>query len=84
MSISFWRSPETLAQITALDRSGFAVEFLRRNPAYRRDYARTQRRIARGADDPDTARAVLARRWGLCFCPSPGTCRNPRCHALAG
>ena len=69
MPFSFWRSSEAMAQLNRLDRAGFAVEFLRRNAGYRRDYARTLRQIAGGAADPDTARFGLARRWGLSFCP---------------
>ena len=71
MPISFWRSSETIQQLNRLERPGFAIEFLRRNAGYRRDYARTLRQIARGAIDPDSARSALARRWGLCFCPRP-------------
>jgi Family of unknown function (DUF6499) len=71
MPISFWRSSETIEQLNRLERPGFAVEFLRRNVGYRRDYARTLRQIARRAADPDSARSALARRWGLCFCPRP-------------
>nr|WP_246789366.1 DUF6499 domain-containing protein [Acetobacter nitrogenifigens] len=72
MPTSFWRSPELREHINGLDRSGFAVEFLRRNAAYRRDYARLQRRIARRATDAAAERAAFAERWGLCFCPCSG------------
>ncbi len=64
-----WRSPDTIEQLNRLDRSGFAVEFLRRNADYQRDYKQTVRQIARGKVDPDFARSCLARRWGLRFCP---------------
>ena len=67
MPRSFWRSADAVAQLNHLERAGFALEFLRRNPEYRGDYARTQRRIARRRVDPDEARADLARRWGLRF-----------------
>lgn len=68
MPTSFWRSPELRDRISRLDRSGFAVEFLRRNTTYRRDHARLQRRIARRDVDADAECAAFARRWGLCFC----------------
>jgi hypothetical protein len=68
MSITVWRSPETIEQLNRLDRPGFAAELLRRNAAYRRDYSITVRRIARGDVEPDEARSDLARRWGLRFC----------------
>jgi Family of unknown function (DUF6499) len=71
MPISFWRSSEMIQQLNRLERPGFAVEFLRRNAGYRRDYARTLRQIAHGTVDPSSARSALARRWGLCFCPRP-------------
>ena len=51
---SYWRSPETIEQLNRLERPGFAVEFLRRNAGYRRDYARTLRQIA-GASITDAA-----------------------------
>ncbi len=67
MPKSFWRSADAVAQLNQLERAGFALEFLRRNPAYRDDYARTQRRIARRGVDPEEACADLARRWRLRF-----------------
>ena len=69
MPIEYWRSPETIDSLNRLERPGFAVEFLRRNPDYRRDFVRTQRQIARTAVDAETARSDLARRWGLRFRP---------------
>jgi len=76
MPRSVWQSPGTIEQLNRLDRPGFAVEFLRRNAGYRRDYARTLRQIAGGGVDPDEARSALARRWGLRFCPrSRRSCR---------
>jgi hypothetical protein len=71
MATSSWRSARTIGRLNRLDRAGFALEFLRRNEAYRSDYARTLRQIAAGAPDPDGARADLARRWGLRFRPRP-------------
>lgn len=64
-----WRSPETIERLKRLERPGFAVEFLRRNPEYRRDFASTERLIARRGVDERAARARLARRWGLQFRP---------------
>jgi len=69
MPTEYWRSPETVDQLSRLERPGFAVEFLRRNADYRRDYSQTQREIARDHVDVETARAGLARRWGLRFRP---------------
>ena len=64
-----WRSPQTIDRLNRLERPGFAVEFLRRNARYRRDFVRTQRQIALASVDADTARVSLARRWGLRFRP---------------
>ena len=44
------------AEAVERPRPGFAVEFLRRNAHYRRDFARTQRQIARASVDAETAR----------------------------
>ncbi len=71
MSLSSWRSPETVEYLNRLDRPGFAIEFLRRNAGYRDDYAQTLRQTARLTDDPSPVRTALARRWGLCFRPRP-------------
>ena len=62
-----WRSPEIIEQLNHLERPGFAVEFLRRNADYRRDYTQTLRQISNRTVDPEVARAKLARRWGLRF-----------------
>ncbi|WP_246285270.1 transcriptional regulator domain-containing protein [Nguyenibacter vanlangensis] len=64
-----WRSPETTERLNVLDRPGFAAEFLRRNPEYRRDFAKTQREIARKTIDAETGCARLAARWRLRFRP---------------
>jgi hypothetical protein len=69
MPTSFWRSPEAIEHFDRLERPGFAVEFLRRNPRYRRDYKRTMKQISQGVIDAETGRAALARRWGLYFRP---------------
>ena len=52
MPTEYWRSPETIDHLNRLERPGFAVEFLRRNAEYRRDFARTQRQIARDLSMP--------------------------------
>jgi hypothetical protein len=65
MPTEYWRSPETIDRLNRLERPGFAAEFLRRNPDYRRDFVRT----ARASVDAETARVSLARRWGLRFRP---------------
>ena len=69
MPTEYWRSPETIDSLKRLERPGFAVEFLRRNLDYRRDFPRTQRQIERAFVDAETARVSLARRWGLRFRP---------------
>lgn len=51
--------------VRPLDFSGFAQEFLRRNPAYRDDY----RRISGEAGGPRSSsdKEIMALRWGLSF-----------------
>jgi hypothetical protein len=66
-SASDWRSAQAAEKLLQLDRNQFAIEFLRRNPAYREDYRRTQQEIASGALPRDSALANLGRRWGLNF-----------------
>lgn len=65
--VSDWRSASTVDRLMQLDQEQFAVEFLRRNPAYREDYRNTQQRIASGLVSRDAGMASLARRWGLSF-----------------
>ena len=64
---SDWRSAHTADMLMRLDQEQFAVEFLRRNPAYGEDYRDTHNRIAAGSLSHDAGMAQLARRWGLSF-----------------
>lgn len=66
MPTPFWTSKESLDQLNQLDRPGFAVEFLRRNPDYRADCIRVLSQAKRGVV---TAEAEFARRWGVRFSP---------------
>lgn len=59
-----------------LDVPGFAQEFLRRSPAYRRDYDS----VMASAQAPPIAQEEMARRWGLSF---PGR-SIPDCGGDAG
>ncbi|MEF3365643.1 DUF6499 domain-containing protein [Methylocystis sp. 9N] len=54
-----WRLQTTERALNRLERQGFAWEFLRRNPDYRRDYDRL-----RGASSPDGSPAP---HWGVRF-----------------
>ena len=60
-----WRSSTDAAELSQLDRSGFAWEFLRRNQAFRDDYARITDHIALETDEGINAAAKIARHWGL-------------------
>lgn len=64
---SDWRSQASGEKLMQLNRSQFAIEFLRRNPRYRDDYQNTLNRIAVGELDHDSAMEQLGRRWGLTF-----------------
>ena len=80
-----WRDPAGYRPLLALDRPGFAWEFLRRNPAYRAEAPRTPPLQRQGRTNllRIDAPAGGAARWGLWF---PGGARA-RCfarpHALA-
>jgi len=62
-----WRSADAVELLMQLDQEQFALEFLRRNPAYKEDYRDTRRRIAQGLLSHEVGMAHLARRWGLSF-----------------
>lgn len=64
---SDWRSASTADKLMQLDRNQFAVEFLRRNPAYAGAYRDTQVHIAAGSLTHEAGMARLAREWGLTF-----------------
>jgi hypothetical protein len=62
-----WRSPYFPKIFEQYDRADFAQEFLRRNPAYRRQFA-----AARGGTRTSAAAlGRVARQWGLVFRPGP-------------
>jgi hypothetical protein len=60
-----------------LDRPGFAWEFLRRNPAYQKDYKRIAREDASDASSEGRSRDALVWRWGLAFCGRSPAFRRP-------
>lgn len=62
-----WRSAHAAESLSRLNRAGFAAEFLRRNPNYRRDYRRMMNRLTGGMVSQAAAQLELARRWGLSF-----------------
>lgn len=69
MPTAFWRSPDIREQLNFLDRPGFAIEFLRRNPDYRADFEQICNQGSCGAADAEALRSGLAHRWGLAVCP---------------
>lgn len=62
-----WRSPAAADQYGDHDYADFAQEFLQRNPAYRRDHAETQDKVAEDPACAPTEEEGLAGRWGLSF-----------------
>ena len=58
-----WRLATTVETLGRLDRAGFAWEFLRRNPRYRKEYSQISKATTRA---PQVAEAV-GQRWGLSF-----------------
>lgn len=49
------------------DLAGFAQEFLRRNPSYRREYQRLSRDRMMPRFEQQRSHEEMARHWGLCF-----------------
>ena len=58
-----WRSATTVETLNHLDRGGFAWEFLRRNPRYRKEYSQ----ISKGAMRASPVVETVGQRWGLSF-----------------
>ncbi len=61
-----WRSSSTTDYLDSVERSGFAWEFLRRDPQYRQDFERISVQLSRGTSIEEVVLA-LAKRWGLKF-----------------
>jgi hypothetical protein len=57
-----WRTASAVEILNHFDRGGFAWEFLRRNPRYRREY----NQLSKEASDASASEA-FGQRWGLCF-----------------
>ena len=62
-----WRSATTVETLDRLDRAGFAWEFLRRNPRYRKEYSQIRKDAARATPVAE----ALGQRWGLFFACDP-------------
>ncbi|WP_081440983.1 transcriptional regulator domain-containing protein [Ancylobacter novellus] len=67
---SAWQSSEAYAFVDALSPAQLAWEWLRRNEAYRQDFAIL--RAAAGAEE-ETLAALMRARWGLRFPDRPHT-----------
>ena len=65
-----WRVESDYGHVDALDVSGYAWEFLRRNPSYQSDY-RAAVRGEGGRDTPGLG-GGFPPRWGLRFPGRPG------------
>jgi hypothetical protein len=71
-SVPDWRSPTAYAYLNDLDLAGFAWEFLRRNPDYRRNF-----RSVGGKPKSHTQFARRSmNRWGLRFRNRSGPARG--------
>ena len=73
-----WRSQEATAYLDRAQRTGFAWEFLRRNPDYRQDYEHMSRHVASGTTVALEAALVLAQHWGLSFPVQSAATERPR------
>lgn len=68
-----WRTPATYAHARNISTAGFAWEFLRRDPDYRRDF----RRVKASPRGTGEAQAAFTDRWGLRFPGGPASvCRR--------
>ena len=74
MPTEYWRSPETIDRLNRLERPGFAVEFLRRNAEYRRDFARITA--------PDRARITSMPKPPVRFRSAMGVAVSPMTRAF--
>ena len=71
-SVPDWRSPTDYAYLNDLDPAGFAWEFLRRNPDYRRNFRG-------GVDKPKREKQSTQQsmtHWGLRFRHQSGVARR--------
>jgi hypothetical protein len=62
-----WRSEESTDYLDDVQRSGFAWEFLRRDPLYRQDYQEMSLLLDSQAPSDQEVALALAKRWGLNF-----------------
>jgi hypothetical protein len=69
-----WRSTSAVETLDRIDRAGFAWEFLRRNPRYRKEYSQIRKDTATATPVAE----VFGQRWGLSFRPRSQT-RSGRC-----
>jgi hypothetical protein len=66
-----------------LDLAGFAQEFLRRSPAYRRAYSHAMRPRIEAREDRQNRLEEMARPWGLTFSVRAGHLRVSGACSLA-
>ena len=62
-----WRSEESTDYLDDVQSSGFAWEFLRRDPLYREDYREMSLLLDSQAPSDLEVALALAKRWGLNF-----------------
>lgn len=72
-----WRSDDASDYLIQVERSGFAWEFLRRNPDYRRDFETMNRLLQNGTREDLEVVLALVQRWGLGFPMRPGAPVQP-------
>lgn len=77
-----WRSQDATGYLDRVQRAGFAWEFLRRNPDYRKDYDNMSRHLASGTTIALEAALALAQRWGLSFPVRSAATEQPGADAM--
>ena len=78
-SVPDWRSPAAYAYLNDLDLAGFAWEFLRRNPDYRRNFRSI---VGKPKSHTQFAQRSVT-HWGLRFPSRSGPARRHRTADLA-
>jgi hypothetical protein len=77
-----WRSEESTDYLDDVQRSGFAWEFLRRDPLYRQDYQEMSLLLDSEAPNDQEVALALAKRWGLNFSEWSSAAQRSSAHAL--
>src|ERR1700751_6149796 len=77
-----WRWEQSTDYLDGVQQSGFAWEFLRRDPLYRQDYREMSLLLEGQAPSDQEVALALAKRWGLNFSVLPPSAQRSGVHPL--